>query len=158
MRAHNRYRSLGTGLALTALASASHAQVVIEGLWVRAMPPTHTMTAAYGSVINQSDQVINLRGVSANFAGSAMLHNSVSDGDSARMVAMGPISLAPGEALTLSPGGGHIMLMDVTTMPKVESSVEICFDTGEQSICASAKVLRNAPGAQHDGHHGHMNH
>lgn len=153
-----RARYLSTGLVLASLASTSEAQMVIDELWVRAMPPTQTMTAAYGSVTNHGNEAVTISGVNASFAGNAELHSSVSDGDSVRMTALGPVTLAPHESLTLSPGGNHIMLMNVSSMPVPESSVQICFDTDQQSVCAMAKVLRDAPKAHHDDHHHHMNH
>lgn len=158
MRTHNHYRNIVAGLALTLPMSASHAQVVIDKLWVRAMPPTQTMTAAYGSVTNHGNEAIIIEGVNASFAGKATLHSSVSDGESVRMAAMGSVTLAPHESLVLTPGGNHIMLMDVGRMPSANSSVQICFDTSAQPVCAMAKVLRDAPASQHDDHQHHMNH
>lgn len=151
-------RLLNTGWVIALLASDAQAQVTLDGLWVRAMPPTQSMTAAYGSVTNHSEASITIRGASAPFAGSAALHSTLTDGSAVRMTAMGDVTLAPGEVLTLSPGGGHIMLMDIDTMPSPNSQVQICFETDGQRVCGIAKVLRNAPQDDHDGHHHHMNH
>ncbi len=158
MRATHHYRNIVAGLALTLPMSASQAQVVIDELWVRAMPPSQTMTAAYGSVTNHGNEAIIIEGVNASFAATATLHSSVNDGESVRMAAMGAVTLAPHESLILTPGGNHIMLMDVGHMPGADSSVQICFDTSGQPVCAMAKVLRDAPASQHDDHHHHMNH
>ena len=158
MTARVHYLSILAGLTLTLSMSASHAQVVIDELWVRAMPPTQAMTAAYGSVTNHGNEAITIVGVNASFAGTAALHSSVNDGDSVRMAAMGPVTLGPHKSLTLSPGGNHIMLMDISSMPSADSSVQICFETSGQPVCAMANVLRNAPTSQHDDHHHHMNH
>lgn len=144
--------------SLAALASVAQAEVALEQFWVRAMPPTQKMTAGYGVVRNTGQESITITGGSAAFAGRVEMHTTVRDGDSVRMVPMEPTSLAPGEALTLEPGGPHMMLMGVADMPAADTEVKLCVTTSSGDQCTTAPVLRSAPMSAHDGHHDHSKH
>ena len=156
---HRTLRFLGLwSVASWLLASQASAALTVSDLWVRAMPPSQTMTAAYATVRNDGDSVITLTGASATFAAKSEIHTTLRDGDSVRMAPMGPVPLAPGEHLSLEPGGAHIMLMGIADMPAADTTVSVCLTTSDGAVCADAPVLRNAPKASHDGAHPSMHH
>ena len=144
--------------ALLLAASTAKADINWDNVWVRAMPPTQTMTAAYGVITNSGADTVIINGGSADFAERVELHESIHEGDSVRMVPMEAVELAPGESLKLIPGGSHIMLMGISDMPMAESTVSLCLTTQEGPTCTTAQVLRKAPKSDHDTHHLHMNH
>ncbi|MDG0992135.1 MAG: copper chaperone PCu(A)C [Luminiphilus sp.] len=149
-------RHLKTGwlvLALNALMSPiAVAQLSLEQLWVRAMPPTQTMTAAYGQLSNLGAAPLTITGVSSTIATETTLHESRQVGDRMTMVAVTNMTLAPGEVLELKPGGLHLMLMGIKTMPVKGSEVEICVLSGEDRTCATASVQRDADSTTHHHH------
>lgn len=142
-------------ITFTSLASAD---LTLDTFWVRAMPPGQPATAAYGRITNTGTESTAITGASADFAKRAELHESVIEGGTSRMRAMGPVTLAPDETLELKPGGAHLMLMGITTMPAAESEVTLCVIAGSDKVCSSAPVLRAGPADEHDGHAQHMNH
>ena len=142
------------------------ADLVISDAWVRAMPPTQTMTAGYATVLNDGDTKITITGTSSDIAPMATLHATVQAGDSVRMVAMPTLELAPGERFSFEPGGAHIMLMQMPSMPSEGAVAQLCFDIdGDATRCTDATVSRTAPASagmeqsidksDHDMDHGH---
>jgi len=54
--------------ALLLAAATAKADINWENVWVRAMPPTQTMTAAYGVITNGGTDTVIINGGSADFA------------------------------------------------------------------------------------------
>ena len=75
------------------------AELELEQLWVRAMPPTQSMTAAYGQLSNQGNTPLTITGASSSVAADTTLHESVQTGDRMRMVPVTDLTLAPGEVV-----------------------------------------------------------
>ena len=139
-------------LATALIANASLAELAVSDSWIRAMPPTQKMTAAYGTVTNNGSEPVTINGASAEFAHMAELHTTIHENGSARMEPLGDIALKPGESFTFKPNGPHVMIMGVTTMPAEGTEATFCFTTtGGESACSTAPVTRGAPG----GHHQH---
>ena len=69
------------------LSSLSHASEMLhwKDAWVRSMPPGAQVTAAYGMLMNHSDQTVTLSTVSSEISGSAQMHEVIADGDQRRM-------------------------------------------------------------------------
>ncbi len=78
--------------------------------WARATAPGATTGAIYGEIHNTGDQAIVLKNVVFDLAGHVMVHRTVERDGMMRMV-HSSVELAPGESVTLEPGGLHIMLM-----------------------------------------------
>lgn len=83
-----------------------------------AKPTTATaMTGAgYLTIVNNGDKPDTLLSVEAAFP-RVMLHNTVMDGDVAKMEHLMSVEIAPGETLTLEPGGMHVMFMGLNGDP-----------------------------------------
>jgi len=138
------------------------ADLAISDAWVRAMPPTQTMTAGYANLSNEGTTAITITGASSDIAPMATLHSTVQAGDNVRMVALPTLELAPGERFSFVPGGAHIMLMQMPSMPSEGAVAQLCFSVaGGEARCTEATVRREAPAAHgmdmnnHDMHHGH---
>lgn len=141
--------TLGAVLAAPAVADS----LTIEDAWVRALPPTQSVTAGYLTVTNNGDDTVRIVGAAAGGAGRAELHESRAEDGAMRMVPVAVLPLAPGESARFEPGGLHLMLKDLERMPAPGDSVRLCLitDDGEPS-CTEAAVRRDAPTG---GHHHH---
>jgi len=101
--------ALGAGLMLffgTAVARGSDVQ--ITNAWARATPSGGQTAAAYATV--ESPAGDRLTGVSSPAAQKADIHEMTMDGSVMKMRQVDGIDLPAGEAVTLKPGGYHIML------------------------------------------------
>ena len=131
------------------------AAVQLQDAWVRAMPPGQTRTAAYLTVHNPGPGAVTVTGARADVAGRTEMHTSVEvDG----MMRMEPVAVLPvpaGARLVFSPGGLHLMLMDLQRVPAVGERVGVCLEiAGRPPACTSAPVRRDA-GVASDAHRHH---
>mgnify|MGYP005848728131 CR=1 FL=1 len=153
MQRHSRQRrrtlSMVAGLLLASGASADPA---ISGAWVRAMPPTQSMTAGYLTVINPGERAITIIGATADVSSRVELHTTVNRDGMRRMQPLESLDVAAGGSVALAPGGHHLMLRDMARMPLEGENVELCIEfSGSQPVCVSAVVSRGAPEANsHD--------
>ena len=150
----SRHRAAGWLVAAfgVCISPMAHTEVNLDRLWVRAMPPTQTMTAAYGQLTNVGDAPLTITGASSDIAADTTLHESRQTGDRMTMVAVTDKTLAPGEVLELKPGGFHLMLMGIKEMPAEGSEVEICVLSDDDRACATANVQRDADSMNHHHH------
>lgn len=102
---------IGGACAVMAWSGALHAEVTVSQPWARATPTQNGMSAAYATV--RSTEPDRIVGASTPAAGMAELHVSKSENGVMTMRPAGPVSLTPGAAVTLAPGGLHVMLMDL---------------------------------------------
>ena len=123
--------------------------------WVRALPPTRNVTAAYLTLHNASDTTMTIDGFSSPIAATAELHDSVLQDGQMRMIKQEALVLAPDEHKTLQPAGLHVMLMGLESMPKEGDQVEVCVKSGELKSCKAVPVLKMAPmdAMPHHQHH-----
>lgn len=142
---------LTTALLLTA-STLSHGAVLVDNAWVRAMPPSQTMTAGYAKLTNTGPAPVTIDGGSSPIATTTELHTTIKEGDQRRMVPLAPVTIPPGESFLFTPGGPHVMLMGVTAMPGEGSTTTLCFTVVDgEAVCSNAQVQRSM-GA---GHHHH---
>ena len=140
------------------LSSLSYAEEMLhwKDACVRSMPPGAQVSAAYGMLINHSDQTVTLSTVSSEISGTAEMHEVIAEGDQRRMAELESIRIAPHETLIFEPGGRHIMLLDIAAPPVEGEAVEICAVSAVATrACTAAAVRRQAPEAQdsHANHH-----
>jgi len=102
------------------LASGSlYAQnVEVKNAWVRASVQGQKATGAFMQIT--ASQPTTLVGAASPVAGVAEVHEMKMDGDVMRMRALPQgLPLPAGKPVALTPGGYHVMLMDLnTTLPK----------------------------------------
>lgn len=132
--------------AALSAAAESTGPLVLEDAWVRALPPTQRVTAAYLRVTNPGATPVRITGAEAAGAGRAALHDSVeTDAGMARMQPVPSLPLGPGASVTLAPRGLHIMLMDLERMPQPGASLRLCLLTSDGGrSCTDARVRRGA--------------
>ena len=152
-----------TFTALACLFSAGFSSLSFAGealhwkdAWVRSMPPGAQVSAAYGMLMNHSDQTVTLSTVSSEVSGSAEMHEVIAEGDHRRMAELESIDVGPHETLIFEPGGRHIMLLEIAATPVEGEIVEICaVSAAGTRACTEAAVRRQAPAADdtHANHH-----
>ena len=143
-------------MSLSAAAQQS-AVVDLADVWVRALPPTQTNTAAYLTVTNRGDTGISIVGASADVAGKVEIHTTREIDGYMRMEQLQDLSVDAGQSLQLAPGGTHLMLLGLARMPLSGETVHLCLQlaTGDE-VCAVAEVRKTAGTIQtHDHHEAH---
>ena len=136
--------------ALLAPAAVAAADLILEDAWVRALPPTQSTTAAYLRIRNPGDSAVTLVGVSSPRAGAAEIHTTLEVDGMMRMQRVPQVAIAPGQAAELAPGGMHVMLFRLQSMPREGEQVELCleFEGLTEPRCTQAQVLRQPPRPQ----------
>ena len=120
-RGRRRFLMTMAAVALSAAACAESAppqpDVQVEGAWVRAVAGPDVNTAAYMMLRNRGDAPDRLTGAQAEVARMTGLHRTTIDSAGlARMGEVEALDLPAGGAVTLAPGGYHIMLMGVGSL------------------------------------------
>lgn len=101
---------VGLLLNLSSVAAAEQS-LTFEGAWIRAMPPAMKMTAGFGRLHNASGQAIELTAFASPQFGDISLHRTELVDGVSRMREVPTLVIAPGESVSLEPGGYHLMLM-----------------------------------------------
>ena len=107
--------------------------VEISDGWMRAMPPGQPTAAAYVTLLNDGAEPLQLVGGSSTAAESVEIHESSQVDGMWRMRRLQALELPPGETVTLSPGGIHLMLFGMQR-PLREGDIlklSLQFDSGE---------------------------
>ena len=137
---------------LLSLSGHLYAQNVdVKDAWVRTSVQGQKATGAFMKIIAKEGGT--LVGVAILVAGVAEVHEMKMDGDVMRMRALpNGLALPAGKTVALTPGGYHVMLMDLkATLPK-DSTIPLTLTfknaKGEQSqVELKVPVATTAPGA-----------
>ena len=133
---------------------ASPDSLRLDGAWVRALPPTQVNTAAYVDITNTSAETVQIVTASSDITDRVEMHSSVMVDGLMRMQQIDALSLAPGETVHFSPGGKHLMLFDVPSMPQPGQQVQLCIQAqNSTAVCTTAEVHKgNMPTDAHRHH------
>lgn len=147
-------RILGAGL----LAGCGHYAMAQGGIelsdaWVRALPPGQPATAAYVTLHNSGSQAVQIDAASADGAGRVEMHDTEQVDGMSRMRQRSSVTVPAGGELHFAPGGLHLMLLELESMPREGESLRLCLHSGETRYCTEAEVRRQASGGH--GHHQH---
>ncbi|WP_108663333.1 copper chaperone PCu(A)C [Acuticoccus kandeliae] len=145
-----------------AVVGAAHAgDLAIERAWVRGVPPGAPVAGGYLTIVNSGTAPDRLLGGSTDFAGAVEVHEmAMTNG----MMTMAPLPeglpLPPGETVTLSPGGYHLMFLELSAPPKPGDTVTVTLDFAEAgpvevTMPVSQFGAGAFPGGDGAGGHGH---
>ena len=129
--------------------AADIAPVDIKGAWVRATIAGQSGTGAFMTL--QAPMGARLIGVSTPAAGVSEVHEMKMEDNVMRMRQVKGLDLAPRQPVSLTPGGFHIMLMDLK-QPMAEGQhidLDLLFETATGTKLhrtVSAEVKKAAPG------------
>ncbi len=123
----------GPSLGLSAFADTV---IVVDNLTVREPIPGQQMTAAYFDLRNDGDVQVTLVAVSADFARRVEMHETRRQGGTMQMREIAEVLVAPGEQVSFTPGGLHLMIMGVDAGKLRESSLtmDFHFQDGSQLV------------------------
>jgi copper(I)-binding protein len=140
-------------LAMPLTAFAQTSGIEIDHVWSRA-----TMAGHAGVVyltITDTGPPDTLIGIATPVATTAGLHETINDNGVMKMRPVASLPIARGKAVTLAPGGYHIMLTDLKQSLKEGDSfpVTLCFAKAGQ-ITAAATVEKAGAAAMSGMDHG----
>ncbi|ACC70045.1 copper chaperone PCu(A)C [Paraburkholderia phymatum] len=97
--------------SITVHAADGKQAIAVQNAWVRWLP-NNLPAAAYLTLANSSDKPIDLVDISSADYGSAMLHQTLSNGSTQKMVMVDKLTVPAHGQASIAPGGYHVMLED----------------------------------------------
>ncbi len=129
-----RIGRLTTLLASLLCTTTAFAEVQAQGGYVRAVPPGHSISAAYLTLHNNSSSAVQLDSAQTDSAGTTELHQSRQQDGVMRMRAAQQVEIPAGAEYRLQPGGDHLMLIDLKQPLNAgdEVRLQLNFSDGQQ--------------------------
>lgn len=154
--------SLAFFLAVSLMGAAAHAQTVeVRDAWARSTVPGQKASGAFMKLT--AKEGTRLVGASSPVAGVTEVHEMKMEGDIMRMRAIAGLDLPAGQTVELKPGGYHVMLLDLKTALRKDSSIPLTLvfkdaKGVESKVELSLPVLSMAPAGAGAGHGHGMKH
>ncbi|MEJ7555122.1 MAG: copper chaperone PCu(A)C [Aquificaceae bacterium] len=130
--------------------SLAQPKIEVKDAWVREVPPTSKMSAAYMVIENKGKEADRLVDASNNVSEITELHETVEG----RMRRVKAIEIPAGGKVELKPGGLHIMLINLKKPLKEGDTVELTLKfekSGEVKV--QAPVRKGMGGHMHKHRH-----
>jgi periplasmic copper chaperone A len=132
-------------LSLAGAAQAAPDGLSLSGQWFRFVMAS-LPAAGYFTVANAAAAPQSLIGASSPACGSVMLHKSVSENGTERMIMVPSVAVPPHGTLQFAPGGYHLMCMSPAAAMRPGQSVAVTLNfAGGASLTAQFPV-RGATG------------
>jgi copper(I)-binding protein len=128
-------------------ATTAGEQITIDDAWVKAADSG--MSAAFGEIENTGDAAITVVAVTSPASTALELHETVADASGAMVMQQkeGGFTIPAGGALTLEPGGNHIMLMDLVDPLRAGDEVTFTLTFSDDSTFAFTAPAKDYSGA-----------
>lgn len=144
---------IGLTACQPAASEAALAQVEVTDALCRPTPNGRDVTGCYLTLTSSTND--RLISVSSPSSTTAQIHEMKTEGGVMQMAEMKDgLPLPAGEAVTLKPGGNHIMLIGVTAPLKAGDTVSLTL-TFEQAAPYGVRAVVGQPGASASDHGGH---
>ncbi|MCV6636100.1 copper chaperone PCu(A)C [Candidatus Albibeggiatoa sp. nov. NOAA] len=151
----NFFKTLLLAASLLSM-QALHAEpaISVDGAWVRAVPPNSKVTAAYMNIHNASDQAIDLISGATEAFKTVELHQTVFEGEMAKMVKQEKITVPAQGTTALKPGDYHIMLIGRQVDLKAGDTVELTLQFSDETSQTLEIEVKQAdmPAMKHHHH------
>lgn len=150
---HKTIPTLIAALALTA--GSAYAQTVeVRDAWARSTVPNQKSSGAFMKLT--AKEGTRLVGADSPVAGITEVHEMKMEGDVMKMRAVSALELPAGQTVELKPGGYHVMLMDLKTALKKDSTIPLTLlfkdaKGVESKVEVQLPVRSMAPGAEAHG-------
>lgn len=138
------------GFALALAPLAAFAQVSIKDPWVRGTVPGQKATGAFMQITSGADT--SLVAVTSPVAKVVEIHTMTHEGGVMKMRAVDAVSVPAGKPVELSPGGFHVMLMDLGQPLKEGEKVPLTLTFADKSgkkttqdVTATVRALNTSP-------------
>lgn len=141
-------------LASAGVQAQEAAQLMVSDAYVRGLPPTAANTAAYMTLMNHGNEVLELTGASSPVADMVMLHESFEDEGMMSMRHVDSASVPVGGELHLATGGLHLMLIGLKRPLAAGDEVELTLQFAgglQKSLVVPVRSVR-AESSDHRNH------
>lgn len=148
---------LGLSLLSGNVSASSHGghaetSVMVHNAWVRAVPPTSKMSAAYMVLENVSADDDHLVSAESDVAENVELHNVRKKDGMMEMYQVKSIGVPTNGSRELKPGSYHVMLIGLTRQLKVGDEVELTLNFMHAgAVTIKAPVQEGGMMMQHKG-------
>jgi periplasmic copper chaperone A len=126
-----------------AFATAQASPLIVQNAWMRKAPGTDT-AAVYLVLRNTSVEPVIVVGVRSPAATHVMIHETSTTGGQARMRMHEKLVIAPGQSVSLAPGGLHVMLSGMKKSPLIGQTVPLILllaNGGQVQVAAVVRPL-----------------
>lgn len=138
-------------------APATWAAVTASQAWVREVPPSSPVAAAFLTLDNNGAEPVRLVDIESPLADKVHWHDMTMDGGIMRMQVQRKVILPARSHVELTPGGSHLMLLGVKQPLAVGTKVPLTLRFDNKQVISVVAVVRrtevDAPAAA-----GHMHH
>jgi periplasmic copper chaperone A len=152
------FRHVIVAAVLTLAGSAAMAQITVKNPWVRGTVAAQTTTGAFMELTAPQDA--RLVGVRSPLAATAEIHEMATVNNVMTMRPVAGIDLPAGRAVTLAPGGYHVMLFNLTRPLKEGDTVPLTLLVERPGgaresveVQASVRALGSSGAMSHSDHH-----
>lgn len=104
-------KKLVLAVGLLSSVALSKPNIVIKDPWVRLMPPTSRVSAAYMKIENKGNSEDMLLWAKSSVSKITQLHKTINSNGIMKMVRVKKFEIKPKQTLILKPGSYHIMLI-----------------------------------------------
>jgi periplasmic copper chaperone A len=120
------------------------AEVTVEDAWARTSPMAASNGAAYMILTSTVDDRLVAASVDEAVAATAEVHETAMDDETGEMAMreVAGIDLPAGTAVTLEPGGYHVMLLDLASPLEPGTTIEVTLtfeEAGEQTVTVEVR-------------------
>lgn len=153
--------TLALALTFVAGTAAAQARIQVTDPWVRATVPQQTSTGAFMTITSPTDaRLVEAR---SPLTPSVEVHEMAMEKDVMKMRQVNSVPLPAGKPVALTPGGFHMMLLDLKQQVKVGDTVPLTLvvegaDGKRQSVEVQAAVRPLNAGAAPAAAAGHGDH
>ena len=123
-------------LLASTLSTSVLAELVVEEGYVRKPIPGRSMSAAFMTVRNTGAEDFVLTSATLVGTGSVEIHTHTHDDGVMRMRQLHELTIKAGDAVTLEPGGLHLMIFGIKELPE-SPELNLC---NAESQCFSVKL------------------
>ncbi len=120
--------------------------IVVFNAWVRMMPSSQKITAAYMVIENNLDHEIILESATSANAEVVEIHQMTTENGQMVMNMVNALSIPAKGEVVLSEGGYHLMLINLKKATKVDDLIPITLHIkGQDDVMINAKVSDKMP-------------
>lgn len=128
------------------------AAIEITDAWASPTPAGVRVGAGYLTITNRQAAPDTLISVTTPRAGRAEIHEMAMEDGVMRMRAVEALTLAPGETITLAPGGRHLMFYEIATPLAVGETAPVTLHFANAGEVSAELPVRTRENSGHDGH------
>jgi len=156
-----KFSRLSVGSLLVLGSMSVSAELLVSDAWIREAPPRAKVMAAYMNLKNTGSETVRLSpDLSADFE-RVEIHDMTMDKGMMNMKKMDQLEIAPGQTVSLSSGGMHVMLFKPSRAMRDgdQAMIALKMESGErQELLVKVKKVDGDLSVTQDEHSHHHSH